>query len=114
MKITLVKKILADGSPCKKCGDVLKRLEDADQMKLINEVLIADERDPQSPGMLLADSLKVERAPFFVVEEDDKETRAYTVYFKFVKEVLNQATSNADEVDELKDILDQNPDLDFL
>ena len=111
MKITLVKKILADGSPCKKCGDVLKRLEDGDQMKHINEVLVADERDPESPGMVLAADLKVERAPFFVVEQEGKEPMVYTVYFKFVKEVLEQAT---DEKDELKEILDNNPDLDFL
>ena len=111
MKITLVKKIKADGSPCKKCGDVLKRLEDADQMKFIDEVLIADERDPGSAGMLLADELNVDRAPFFVVEKDDGEKEVYTVYFKFVKEVLNQ---KGDDKEELKDILDQNPDLDFL
>ncbi|MBL4865546.1 MAG: hypothetical protein JKY67_04130 [Pseudomonadales bacterium] len=111
MKITLVKKILADGSPCKKCGDILKRLEDANQMKHITEVLIADERDPESAGMVLAAKLKVDRAPFFVVEQDNKEPVVYTVYFKFVKEVLNQKT---DEAEELKEILEQNPDLDFL
>ena len=111
MKITLVKKILADGSPCKKCGDILKRLEDGDQMKHITEVLIADERDPESAGMVLAAKLKVDRAPFFVVEQDNKEPVVYTVYFKFVKEVLNQKT---DEAEELKEILEQNPDLDFL
>ena len=111
MKITLVKKILADGSPCKKCGDILKRLEDANQMKHITEVLIADERDPESAGMVLAAKLKVDRAPFFVVQQDNKEPVVYTVYFKFVKEVLNQKT---DEAEELKEILEQNPDLDFL
>lgn len=111
MKITLVKKIKADGSPCKKCGDVLQRLEEADQMKFIDEVLIADERDNDSAGMVLARELNVERAPFFVVEKDNGEKDIYTVYFKFVKEVLNTKT---EEKDELKEILDQNPDLDFI
>ena len=111
MKITLVKKILADGSPCKKCGDVLKRLEDSGQIKRIDEILVADERDPTSAGMLLASELQVDRAPFFVVQYDDGRQDVYTVYFKFVKEVLEQET---EEKDELKEILHNNPDLDFL
>ena len=111
MKITLVKKILADGSPCKKCGDVLSRLDDSGQMARIDEVVIADERDPTSMGMLLAAEYSVDRAPFFVVEQDNGKVDIYTVYFKFVKDVLEQKT---EEKDELKEILDQNPDLDFL
>lgn len=111
MKITLVKKILADGSPCRKCGDVLERLEESGHLSRIDEILVADERDPTSPGMLLAAELGVDRAPFFVVARDDGSTEVFTVYFKFVKEVLEQAT---EEKDELKEILDQNPDLDFL
>lgn len=88
MKITLVKKILADGSPCPKCRDVEDKLLEKDQMRFIDETLIADERDAQSPGMLLAQRYGVERAPFFVVEEEGDEPRIYTVYFKFAKEVL--------------------------
>lgn len=88
MKITLVKKILADGSPCKKCGDVLEKLESSGHMSRIDQVLIADERDSESEGMLIAKRYDVNRAPFFVVEEDEKEAAIYTVYFKFVKEVL--------------------------
>ena len=111
MKITLVKKILADGSPCKKSGDVLSRLEDSGQIKRIDEILVADERDPTSAGMLLAAELNVDRAPFFVVNHDDGRVDVYTVYFKFVKEILEQET---EEKDELKEILHNNPDLDFL
>ncbi len=111
MKITLVKKILADGSPCKKCGDVLDKLESSGQMQFIDEVLVADESDPTSPGMELARRYDVNRAPFFLVEEDGQEPRIFTVYFKFVKEVLDQKTS---EREELKEIMNDNPDLDFL
>lgn len=88
MKITLVKKILADGSPCKKCGDVLEKLETSGHMSKIDQVLIADERDPESEGMVIAKRHDVNRAPFFVVEKDGEDTTVYTVYFKFVKEVL--------------------------
>ena len=44
MNIVMVKKILADGSPCKKCGEVLAKMEADDQLKFIDEILIADER----------------------------------------------------------------------
>lgn len=90
MRITLVKKVLADGSLCAKCNDVEQKLKENDQEKFLDETLIADERDPESAGMQLAQRLNVQRAPFFVVEEDGKEPAVYTVYFKFVKEVLNQ------------------------
>ncbi|MCK7596865.1 hypothetical protein M0G74_06220 [Microbulbifer sp. CAU 1566] len=90
MRITLVKKILADGALCAKCNDVQQKLQENDQEKFLDEVLIADERDPESAGMQLAQRLNVQRAPFFVVEEEGKEPEVYTVYFKFVKEVLNR------------------------
>ncbi len=111
MKITFVKKILSDGSPCAKCADVINKLESSGQMARINEVLIADERDPFSPGMQLAKHFNVDRAPFFVVEKANEEPQIYTVYLKFVKEVLEEKT---DENEELKEILQNNSDLDFL
>ncbi|MBN8431505.1 hypothetical protein JF535_11640 [Microbulbifer salipaludis] len=89
MRITLVKKVLADGSLCAKCNDVLEKLRENDQEKFLTETLVADERDPQSAGMQLAQRLNVQRAPFFVVEKEGQEPEVYTVYFKFVKEVLN-------------------------
>lgn len=110
MKITLVKKILENGELCAKCLDVQERLEKADQMKLIDEVLIADERDPLSPGLQLATALGVERAPFFVVEEEGAAPQVYTSYLKFNREVLK---ARVDEKAELKELMDNN-DLDFL
>jgi len=111
MNITYVKKITTDGTACKKCAEVTERLEKADQMRFIDRVVIADERDPESEGMLIASQYNVERAPFFVVTQDDGETKVYTVYFKFVKDVLNQETNDKQA---LKDILDQRDDLDFI
>lgn len=112
MKITFVKKILSDGSPCAKCADVIGKLESSGQMARIDEVLIADERDPASPGMQIAKRFNVDRAPFFVVQRaTNEEPQIYTVYLKFVKEVLEQKT---DENEELKEILQNNSDLDFL
>lgn len=111
MKITFVKKILADGSPCKKCADVIGKLEESGHINAIDETLVADERDENSAGMKLAKELNVDRAPFFVVEHDDLAPAVYTVYLKFVKEVLNGEQSAADEA---KEIMDSVADLDFI
>ena len=88
MKVTFVKKILADGSPCKKCADVITKLETSDQMQYIDKVIIADERDKNSEGMQLAAKYDVKRAPFFIVERQGQTPEVYTIYFKFVKEVI--------------------------
>ncbi len=111
MSITLVKKIKLDGSPCRKCADVLARLERDGYMDAIDHIVVADERDPESEGMQLAAQFEVERAPFFLVRDADGDTRVYTVYLKFLKEVLRARTN---EQAEAQEILEQNPDLDFL
>ena len=61
--------------------------------------------------MKLAKQYDVNLAPFFLVERERQEPEVYTVYFKFVQEVLNKIT---DKKDAAKDILDANPGLDFL
>ncbi len=96
VKITLVKKILADGSPCAKCRDVQEKLEVNGQLKFIDQTLIADVRDPQSAGIQVAQHFKVDRAPFFVVEREGQEAEVYTVYFKFAKEVLQPLIQQAE------------------
>lgn len=111
MHITLVKKIKADGTPCRKCAEVDQRLKQAGLDARIDRVVIADERDLDSEGMQLAQKHGVELAPFFIVEQDDGTYQTYTVYFRFVKEVLQAETTEAEEV---ADIMDRNPDIDFI
>ena len=89
MKITFVKKVLTDGSPCKKCAEVLDKMTVAKQLRFIDEIVVADEADADSRGMVLAREHHVKRAPFFIVEHDSGESDIYTIYFKLVKEVLN-------------------------
>ena len=109
MTITFVKKILASGDTCQKCRDVEARLSDGGHWSAIDRVVVADERDADSEGMRLAMRLGVERAPFFVVERDG-ETTVYTVYLKFLKDVLQQATrTEANEA-----MLRSHPELDLL
>jgi hypothetical protein len=108
-RITFVKKILADGQPCGKCRDVEQRLTDGDYWPAIDRVVVADERDPNSAGMQLAAALGVERAPFFVVEDKGK-TIVYTVFLKFVKEILGSSNDAADA----QLLLAAHPDLDLI
>ena len=110
MRITFVKKILADGAPCPKCGDVEKRLADSGQMARIDHVAVADERDPGSEGMRLTAEHDVAVAPFFLVEEGGT-TIVYTVYLRFAKEVLG---GRVQALDESKEMLRANPDLDLI
>ena len=110
MKITMVKKIFADGSPCKKCGEIEEKMRAAGQLQRIDRTVVADESNDQSEGMLLAEEHGVDRAPFFIVERDGVPTVIYTVYFKFVKEVLDAETSEEDEIAEIMN----DVDLDFL
>ncbi|MFT7528799.1 MAG: hypothetical protein ACI9LY_003963 [Arenicella sp.] len=82
--ITFVKKILANGYLCKKCQEVSDRMRSEGILAMINHVVIADARDADSPGMQLANKYQVERAPFFVVEEDG-EVQIFDIFFKFKK-----------------------------
>ena len=107
----MVKKIKEDGSPCKKCAEIENRLSNAGLLNRIDQIVIAKEGDKESEGMILADHYKIDHAPFFIVEEDDKAPRIYTVYFKFLKEVLNYSSTDQEEINE---IMDQNHDLSFI
>lgn len=110
MKVTFVKKILADGNPCPKCADVERRLiKDGVQSK-IDRTVIADEREPESEGMLLAQQHGVTLAPFFLVE-DEGATRVHTVYFKFRQEFDDALEPSATDS---ADLLRSNPDLDLI
>ena len=111
MQISMVKKIKEDGSPCRKCAEVESRLIDAGLMHRIDKTIVADERDPESEGMQLATRYEVDRAPFFIVENEGEAPRIYTVYMKFLKEVLETETSDEDAV---RDIMDANPDIDYI
>ncbi|UVE19369.1 hypothetical protein NVV93_08340 [Pseudomonas sp. LS44] len=88
MRITLVKKVLADGQDCRKCRDVLEQLERRGHLGHIDRILVADERDPGSAGWMVAQHYGVEAAPFFVVRQDDGREQVYSVFLAFLHEVL--------------------------
>lgn len=110
-KITMVEKITADGSPCRKCGEVRERLERDGVTDRIDRIIVADERNPDSEGLRIAERHGVERAPFFVVERAGEPEQIYTVYMRLLREVLE---GEADERAEASELMAKTPDLDFV
>jgi hypothetical protein len=111
MHISMIKKIKKDGSPCRKCAEVEDRLVESGLIKRIDQVIIADERDPASEGMRMAEQYGIDRAPFFIVEEPGQAPRVYTIYLKFLKEVLGAEPT---EHDQAREIMDNHQDLDYI
>jgi len=93
--ITFVKKILANGELCKKCQEVTDRLKSENLIDVIDHIAIADERDADSEGVRLAKQHNVERAPFFLIEDETGEVTVFDIYFKFKKYMVTQGIGNA-------------------
>ena len=91
MKITMVVKVMLDGTLCQKCQQVYERLKNQGHLTQIDQIVTASDDDPDSTGTLLAGMFQVGKAPFFIVEEEEREPVVYTVYLKLVKEVLDKA-----------------------
>ncbi|MDF3932722.1 hypothetical protein [Pseudomonas citronellolis] len=88
MRITMVKKVLADGEDCGKCKDVQQRLEKGGYLPRIDRVLVADERNPGGAGWMVAAQYGVDSAPFFIVRHDDGHEQVFTVFMSFLHEIL--------------------------
>ena len=101
MRVTMVKKIMADGSPCKKCREVEERIAAEGLAQRIDRVVVADERDPESEGLRLADKHQVKHAPFFIVEDHGQAPRIYVSWLQFVREVLRRETDEQASAEEL-------------
>ena len=76
MKVTMVKKRLADGSECKKCLEATAFLKDKGVWDQIDEIVWYDETADSSPGALLAQQFEMERAPVFIIERKNREPQA--------------------------------------
>eukprot|EP00004_Rigifila_ramosa_P011873 TRINITY_DN2543_c0_g1_i1.p1 TRINITY_DN2543_c0_g1~~TRINITY_DN2543_c0_g1_i1.p1 ORF type:complete len:151 (+),score=37.61 TRINITY_DN2543_c0_g1_i1:29-454(+) len=111
--ITMVKKLFADGTPCRKCEQVAQLLERDGHTHRITHTVIAAESDPESPGQVLARKWNVDTAPFFVVNQSGAE-KLYTMYFQLKKDVLEvsqgqtEAEKAKSEKEELKEIMSHN------
>ncbi len=90
MHITFVKKVLMDGTPCRKCAEVEVRLRKQGYWARLDRVLVADEREPDGEAWQLAAEYGVRVAPFFIVA-DGTHTEVYTIYLQMVREVFGVA-----------------------
>jgi hypothetical protein len=105
MRITMVKKRLADGSECRKCAEATAHLTSRGLWDRIDEVVWAHEDDPASAGVELAAQLDVDRAPFFIVDDEHGRT-VYVSVLQLVRDRLQQpvtiqeqaATIDADDI----------------
>jgi len=93
----MVKKRLANGQPCEKCVQAEELLKRRGLWSRIDEVVWADENDPSSAGMQLAEAKGVKLAPFFIVKEGEAE-QVYTSALGFIKERLSDALAAAPPV----------------
>ena len=98
MRITMVKKRLADGSECRKCLEASDHLHSRGLWDRIDEVVWAQEGDDASPGMQLSAKLRVDRAPFFVVADGEGDQAVYVSVLQLVRERLGQAVTVQEQV----------------
>jgi phosphoadenosine phosphosulfate reductase len=90
MHLVMVKKRLANGETCRKCAQAEEVLRRRGLWERIDEVVWADETNPESPGMKLAARLGVTIAPFFVATDGGGET-VYESVLKLIGERLAAA-----------------------
>lgn len=100
MHVTMVKKRLKDGSECRKCAEASEHLRARGLLDRIDEVVWALEDDPTSPGMVLGARLGVERAPFFIVRDDDGET-VYTSVLQLIQKRFGEQVSTLERAREV-------------
>lgn len=110
-KITLVKKIKVDGKLCSKSARVFTQLQQLGLLEHIDQILLADERQPSSIGFDLAIKHGVKSAPFFIVDHQDGSTEIYTMYYRFLNEILGHHSSEQETVNE---IMAHYQDVDFI
>jgi len=95
-EIAFIKKKLENGEWCAKCNDVSARLEKDDMLKYIDQTLVADMKDPNSEGKLLAEKYNVNRAPFFIIKDTESDSvEVFDIYFKFKRHIEKSAKLQA-------------------
>lgn len=85
----MVKKIMKDGSECRKCHEVTRFLEEKGLLDRINRIVFADPKDPEGEGMKLVRLWNMMRAPFFIVEESGR-TTVYSSVMELIRKELQR------------------------
>lgn len=95
-RIVMVKKRLENGEPCAKCAQAEELLRKRGVWDRVSEVIWADERDPESPGMQLARKHDVKLAPFFLVSQENGATSVVTSTLAMAKTLAAVGTDAVD------------------
>jgi phosphoadenosine phosphosulfate reductase len=88
MHVTMIKKRLASGEPCRKCVQAEEMLRARGAWSRIDNVVWADENEPDSEGMQLARRYGIETAPFFLVDEGRGQAVPYSSVLRLMSERL--------------------------
>ncbi len=95
MRITMVKKRLSNGEPCKKCAQAEQMLRKRGLWQRIDDVVWAIEDEPDSAGFALAAKHEVGVAPFFVVANGSGQDTVYTSALRMVKDLFPAAKAGS-------------------
>jgi len=88
MEISMIKKILQDGSPCDKCVQAEGILRRRGYWNQIDRVIYVKDGEENSEGVELARKHGVKVTPFFIVNENGEAPRVYTSLFEFMNKGL--------------------------
>src|SRR5437762_8693181 len=91
---------MRDGSDCRKSVEATEHLQARGLWNPIDEIVWAREDDPQSPGMQLGARYGVERAPFFIVRDDDGEM-VYTSVLQLIQKRFGEQVTTLDRAREV-------------
>jgi phosphoadenosine phosphosulfate reductase len=98
LHVTMVKKRLASGEPCRKCVQAEELLRARGGWERIDQVVWAVENEPDSEGMRLARRHGIDAAPFFVVDEGEGAQVAYSSVLQFLKERFPSAALHSPRI----------------
>jgi phosphoadenosine phosphosulfate reductase len=91
MQVTMVKKQLLNGEPCRKCNQAEDMLKARGVWGRIDRIAVAEEGNDGSEGMRLGREHGVDTAPFFIVNKDDGAQLVYTSTLKLMRDVFGTA-----------------------
>lgn len=112
MRITMVKKRLANGNPCDKCAQTEEMLRRRGLWDQIDNVVWVVEGDDESEGAKLGKIHGVTVAPFFILDHADDSVSVYTSPLRLIRDHLSapkpapvsqmlSSSMNAEEVSEV-------------
>src|SRR5262252_9158998 len=95
MHVTMVKKRLRNGEFCKKCAQAEEVLRRRGLIERVDRTVVAEEDDPDSPGMRLARQHGVDVAPFFLVEDRPGQVRIFDSVLTLISQALSPPAPGA-------------------